>query len=257
MKKLLFSLILGLIYCTIASAQNHLIDVITLKNGSIVKGIIIEQIPNKSVKLEARDGSVFVYTMAEIEKLSKEASSNSAYKKKSFNRSNPVSDGRKGYIGLGFGVASVGIDNSGSKSGFTLNLVDAGYLFSENIGIAFKWGSYGRSIDLNDFNERAQGSMFAGVGFLMTGLLASLPASESLRLEAKPLIGFGNGIVSGGTNGNQQVGISTGLGLALGLDLQVRLHLSEKIDLTGFLGHTRFSDTSATYLGVGLSLRLR
>lgn len=48
-------------------------DVVYLKNGSIIRGMIIEQIPNKSIKIQTKDGNVFVYEMDEIEKITKEA----------------------------------------------------------------------------------------------------------------------------------------------------------------------------------------
>lgn len=47
-------------------------EVVYLHNGSIIHGIIIEQVPNKSVKIQTRDGNVFVYNMADIEKITKE-----------------------------------------------------------------------------------------------------------------------------------------------------------------------------------------
>ena len=53
-------------------AQSN-IDVISLKNGSILKGIITEQIIGKSVKLETRDGNIFVFKIEEIEKITKES----------------------------------------------------------------------------------------------------------------------------------------------------------------------------------------
>ena len=49
-------------------------DVIYLKNGSIIRGLIIEQIPNVSLKIQTADGSVFVYKIDEIEKMTKELS---------------------------------------------------------------------------------------------------------------------------------------------------------------------------------------
>lgn len=55
-----------------AYAQNNLRDVVYLKNGGITKGIIIEQVPNQSLKIQTADGSVFVYKFSEIEKISKE-----------------------------------------------------------------------------------------------------------------------------------------------------------------------------------------
>ena len=47
-------------------------DVVHLKNGSIVRGTIIEQILGESLKIQTQGGSVFVYTMDEIVKISRE-----------------------------------------------------------------------------------------------------------------------------------------------------------------------------------------
>lgn len=47
-------------------------DVVHLKNGGLIRGTIIEQIPGESLKIQTRDGNVFVYTMDEIAKISKE-----------------------------------------------------------------------------------------------------------------------------------------------------------------------------------------
>lgn len=56
-----------------AKAQNgNMEDVVYLKNGSVIHGIIIEQIPNESLKVKTKDGNVFVYKMTEVEKLTKE-----------------------------------------------------------------------------------------------------------------------------------------------------------------------------------------
>jgi len=50
----------------------EMIDVIHLKNGSIIKGVIIETIPSESIKIETADGSIFVYSMDEVQKMTKE-----------------------------------------------------------------------------------------------------------------------------------------------------------------------------------------
>ena len=47
-------------------------DVVYLKNGGLIRGTITEQIPSESLKIQTRDGNVFVYTMDEIAKISKE-----------------------------------------------------------------------------------------------------------------------------------------------------------------------------------------
>lgn len=55
-----------------AYAQGEMADVVHLKNGSIVRGTIIEQVPNESIKLRTKDGNIFVYKFSEIEKITKE-----------------------------------------------------------------------------------------------------------------------------------------------------------------------------------------
>ena len=59
-------------YTQKVSAQQNLQEVIYLKNGSIIRGTIIEQVPNKTIKIQTIDGNVFAYQMDEVEKITKE-----------------------------------------------------------------------------------------------------------------------------------------------------------------------------------------
>ncbi|MDD4417506.1 MAG: hypothetical protein PHH81_01545 [Bacteroides graminisolvens] len=54
------------------SSQNGTSETIFLKNGSIIKGTIIEWIPNISLKIQSKEGNVFVYKINEIDKITKE-----------------------------------------------------------------------------------------------------------------------------------------------------------------------------------------
>ena len=85
-------------------AQNpYYEDVIYLKNGSIIRGVIIEQIPNVSLKIQTREDNIFVYKMDEIEKITKELP---PHKVKTQSRSPkqtndyPLFSRPKGYLGL-------------------------------------------------------------------------------------------------------------------------------------------------------------
>jgi hypothetical protein len=49
-------------------------DVVYLKNGSVIKGIIVEQVLGKSIKIQTRDGSLFVFKYEEVEKIGKQVS---------------------------------------------------------------------------------------------------------------------------------------------------------------------------------------
>jgi len=52
--------------------NSTLVDVVYLKNGSIISGSIIEQVPNENLKIQTKDGSVFVYPMSDISRITKE-----------------------------------------------------------------------------------------------------------------------------------------------------------------------------------------
>lgn len=47
-------------------------DVVYLKDGTIVRGTIIEQIPDELLKIQTQGGSMFVYTLEDIAKIVKE-----------------------------------------------------------------------------------------------------------------------------------------------------------------------------------------
>jgi hypothetical protein len=57
-------------------AQQVMEDVVYLKNGSIIHGTIIEQVPGKTLKIKTHDGNIFVYSLDEVEKMTKETSTN-------------------------------------------------------------------------------------------------------------------------------------------------------------------------------------
>lgn len=67
MKKF-YLFITGLLLATIVFSQ----DAVYLNNGSMIKGKIIEQVPNEQIKIKTRDGSIFVYKFSEVEKITKE-----------------------------------------------------------------------------------------------------------------------------------------------------------------------------------------
>lgn len=50
-------------------------ETVYLKNGSVIKGKIIEEIPGETVKIETKDGNVFVYHTDEVEKIEHEEKS--------------------------------------------------------------------------------------------------------------------------------------------------------------------------------------
>ncbi|MFM6984954.1 MAG: hypothetical protein ACKOXF_12525 [Chitinophagaceae bacterium] len=70
MKSLIVSITMFL--CISLSAQNSWQDVVYLKNGSKIKGMITEFVPNVSYTITTSDGSIFVCNIGDILKIAKE-----------------------------------------------------------------------------------------------------------------------------------------------------------------------------------------
>jgi len=101
MKKALLVLFLIIGSITVSIAQN-VQEVVYLKNGSVVRGSVIEQVPNVSLKIQTADGSVFAYQMSEVDKITKEESRYVGRNYSPFNNHSGNDIGYRGYIDLGY-----------------------------------------------------------------------------------------------------------------------------------------------------------
>lgn len=215
MKKYLTLLLFSLI-TAMSFGQSNYQDVVYLKNGSIIRGVIIEQIPNKSIKIETADRNVFVYQIDEIEKLTKE----NTVQNKIVNTSNK----RKGFIGLSIGASMPVGDfadksNGGAKTGVQLNLINFGYLFSDNFGITATWFGAANAIDFDNVDPWSYGG-------LMTGPLLTFPISEKADWDFKPMIGY-----SVTTLPDLGYGTEQAASIAFNLGTQFRIHVGNKVSL--------------------------
>jgi hypothetical protein len=96
------------------------IDVVYLKNGSVIKGSVIELIVDKTVKIQTSDSSLFVFNMNEVEKIAKDEISD-----------NQVSHNVKNYAGKPF------------KTPFMLGgIFSAGFSYYEVLASAIVDGVY-------------------------------------------------------------------------------------------------------------------
>ena len=110
MKRIVFVLAFLFVAAQWSFSQNDMKEVVYLKNGSIIKGIIIEQIPNKSLKIETSDGSIFVCNYRDVEKITKErmqSSSRQPGSRMAGSGNELAPKGYKGFIDLGY-TAAVG-----------------------------------------------------------------------------------------------------------------------------------------------------
>jgi hypothetical protein len=71
MKRLLL-LALGLFACVQLTFAQKTVEAVHLKNGNVIYGTIIEQIPGQRVRIQTSDGSIFTYTAEEINRITRE-----------------------------------------------------------------------------------------------------------------------------------------------------------------------------------------
>lgn len=107
MKKIILSLTLTL--CVTLSFAQAMQDVVYLKNGSIIHGTITQLVPNEKVTISTADGSMFVYDMDEVDKITKEQ----AVAQPGASRKNPAVAGLLSFLVPGSGQLYNGDTNLG------------------------------------------------------------------------------------------------------------------------------------------------
>lgn len=73
MKNIPSLLLVAFLLIAAAAAAQTMEDVMYLKNGSIYRGSIIEQVPGENYKIQITGGSVFFVTVPEVQRITKEA----------------------------------------------------------------------------------------------------------------------------------------------------------------------------------------
>ncbi|MDR0874268.1 MAG: hypothetical protein LBN27_12530 [Prevotellaceae bacterium] len=133
MKKLFLTVLVSLI-ASVTFAKGDYQDVVYLKNGTIIHGTIIEQVPNQSLKIETQGGNIFVYQTEDIEKITKEKTGSTA----SDNLNYDYVGGRKWYVSFGGGANIVG------DAPFASGKIGLGYYLNPQslLSIEFNGGSF-------------------------------------------------------------------------------------------------------------------
>lgn len=144
-------------------AQSGKQDCLYLKNGSIIRGEIIEQIPNKTIKIQTKDGNLFVYNYEDVEKITREYNksrssnydSNSNEQYEASDADNEAADRTNYFNQTVKGVVSLSgqlMYSNYSYEDFSYSYFDlssgTGYFFMDNLlaGIQLSYYSYGGDI---------------------------------------------------------------------------------------------------------------
>ena len=255
MKKLLF-LVTIILMGYISNAQNFK-DVLYLKNGSIVKGVITENQPNVLIKIKTSDDNLFVYKYSEIDKILKEEviSKNPQVANISpvVNEIKSINNDKKAFsfgIFFGYGFSWLGgfsdltgtdplmkssVLNAGINLNYALNDkfgLESGVSYLFNSGNTFSNYSSGVSIkgqiDLD----------YISVPLLMKyDFLGNLKEKNglSLGLKAGPKVGINT------RASNTIEGSSSGYSVFGGSDMSVNTNIDAVLGLFGQLGRNGFS----------------
>lgn len=217
MKKIIICLILTSCIYTVSRAQSkgnskdshkvntekQMEDVIYLKNGAIVRGIIIEQVPNKSIEIKSNDNNYFIFKMDEVQKIAKENK-----------LTDPTDYKTKGFLNIsefvyGFGIKTIDTYQGSFKINGRFPI----------IGL--------RTINGYQFNKYF--SIGLGVGF--EAFLDGDKSGALIPLSIDTRINFRKGKISPtlNLNGGYSVGVENSSGLSANPSIGMKLYLTKKI----------------------------
>jgi len=196
----------------VSIGQSNFEDVVYLKNGSIIHGVIIEQVPNQSIKIKTKDNNVFVYKIDEIEKMTKEQPSGSGKNKKYVN--DGFSLGMKAGLDLSTWSNTDKIINAPAKK-VTKPGFQGGFIgkvgFAKYFAFQFEMLLAQKGIKISETEENVTAKVWTTVNYLEIPLLfkASFPVG--------PVVLYGN------------VGPAFGIGLTAKLATDPDLGLGQTI----------------------------
>ena len=161
----LFALVLTTLSTTAAKAQ-ELQDVVYLKDGSVIRGVIVEQVPGASLLIETREGNRFRYQMDQVERLTREPIPSTS--SRNVSPRSPAAAGLLSALIVGAGQGYNG--EWGKAAGFAAGAILLG-------GAAI---SSANSDECYYYNDCGTAGMFA-LGWLAVGIWSIADAVSSAR----------------------------------------------------------------------------
>jgi hypothetical protein len=188
-------------FCVImTAAQTNMQDVLYLKNGSIIRGMIVQFIPDSTIKIQTADGSVFAFPSLEIIKVQKEENPSRAQK-----QSDSTSQKKENNVvaSLFAGVAIPGSDfSNAADAGFTL-----GFQLHSKKEIGFL-------VNFSYSHNSSPADEGWATFIALAGMKVSLKSLETIDIYIAPVLGLyvqkfpiigttGTGLTYGGMMGFQ------------------------------------------------------
>lgn len=229
--KNLFALTVALIISNLLFGQTtNWEEVVYLKNGSVIRGTIIEQVPNKTIKIQTKDRNIFVYNMDEVEKIAKEEIKQETEATKSSDKK--------------FDNASV------KESGFS-NITEIGGIFgvgnsvqtnpnTDDIRFTNKTNLFSLTT-INGYQINRHGFIGLGMGTEVGKYAINVPLFLDgryyiLKKRVTPFLAFGAGYALTWLRMSTQVNFTKGGALAYSL-AGVRIYISKNVSWVMGLGY--------------------
>ncbi len=192
--------LLLILFANLAFSQDQTRDVVYLKNGSVIKGEIIEQIPNESIKIQTSDGNIFIYNFLDIEKMTKDTVETQSTGKIGMTSSSETEEWKGGFVlsgGIAFPVGSFGGTSDLNTDGYA----KIGYSFSAEYDLPVNKILFGlasltfssNSFDNKSFTQAQQSQGMPSSATLNTGSWYSLTPMVGLGAQSQfspALVGY-------------------------------------------------------------------
>jgi hypothetical protein len=226
-------------------AQEQMEDVVYLKNGSIIRGEILKLDTEVSVKIQLYGGSIFVYPMDEVEKITKEPSYMVKKRKQTIIKKKGYFNTTETGINLGSGRNSYYYSGSSGFSFHNINGIYFNHWFAAGIGVGID--IFGGDYPISPVYLRLQGNFLesAITPFYFVDGGYGIPWQKS-RNE--------NTTISGGFSGNLGFGIKFHTASALSWHFSVGYKYQRKKEYVYYPWNGDSQTTKTTYQR--LSLRI-
>lgn len=235
-KRLLLSLLIGFFCITHANAQKPAEDIIYLRDGSILKGTIVQITPDRPVQVVTSDGRTFILKRSEILRFTHAALVN--------HEEIGQRSWAPGY--LAFKLGYIYSPDYGA-SGASLSL-DFGYLLTDNIGISSR-----STLSLLD-KYKDEREMKALAMKVHVGPLFSFRTSRRGSVDITPMAGIGRLHYYEKGRGWQRE--STPIRFSWEVGTQYRHRIGRRMDLLTGINYSYTHGHDEISAGVGIAFKL-
>jgi len=194
----------GMISSTTLNAQVNYNEVVYLKNGSIIHGMIIELVPNESIKIKTSNNDVILFRIDEVEKITREESMFGNPQRERLTDENVKTHGFTNMIEFAYGNGASNIVSpyyAFNKPSLGISTVN-GYMFNPHL-------STGIGIGIHGYNNIGFVPVFADIRYnAIKGTITPFVSFDAgYSFTTDEIVHNGRDQIQGGIYSNLSIGI--------------------------------------------------